>query len=120
MFGSSGWINETTFWFQSEATGYSHLYTINVITAEKKQLTGGKYEIQKAQLSIDKKYFFITTHGNSCSTIYVHFADNLRRVQTIRLVCWDAAKQVYIILHTPSRHLLQQNLLFPDLSRNRF
>lgn len=62
MFGSLGWINETTFWFQSEMTGYSHLYTMNVVTGEKKPLTEGKYEIQKAQLSIDKKYFFITTN----------------------------------------------------------
>lgn len=62
MFGSLGWINETTFWFQSETTGYSHLYTMNVVTGEKKPLTEGKYEIQKAQLSIDKKYFFITTN----------------------------------------------------------
>lgn len=59
-FGRIGWINETTFWFQSEATGYSHLYTYNMITGEKKALTTGKYEVQQAQLSLDKKYFYIT------------------------------------------------------------
>lgn len=59
---STGWINETTFWYQSEATGYSHLYTVNVTTGEKKALTSGKYEVQKAQLSEDKKYFYITTN----------------------------------------------------------
>ena len=62
IFGSIGWIDENTLWFQSEATGYSHLYTINVVSAEKKALTGGNYEIQRAQLSNDKKYFFITTN----------------------------------------------------------
>jgi dipeptidyl aminopeptidase/acylaminoacyl peptidase len=61
-FGRSGWINENTFWYQSEVTGYSHIYTVNVATGEKKPLTSGNYEIQQAQLSIDKKYFFITTN----------------------------------------------------------
>ena len=62
IFGSLGWINENTFWFQSEATGYSHLYTVNVISGKKKALTEGNYEIQRAQLSKDKNYFYITTN----------------------------------------------------------
>jgi len=59
---NTGWINETNFWFQSEVTGYSHLYTINVESGEKKALTSGKYEVQQAELSKDKKYFYITTN----------------------------------------------------------
>jgi dipeptidyl aminopeptidase/acylaminoacyl peptidase len=59
---NTGWINETDFWFQSEATGYSHLYRVNIETGEKKALTSGKYEVQQAQLSKDKKYFYITTN----------------------------------------------------------
>jgi dipeptidyl aminopeptidase/acylaminoacyl peptidase len=58
----TGWIDENTFWYQSETTGYSHLYTINVTTGEKKALTSGKFEVQQADLSNDKKYFFITTN----------------------------------------------------------
>ncbi|MEP6747192.1 MAG: alpha/beta fold hydrolase [Bacteroidota bacterium] len=63
-FGGSntGWIDENTYWFQSEVTGYTHLYTINVTTGEKKALTSGKFEVQEAHLSNDKKYFFITTN----------------------------------------------------------
>lgn len=61
-FARTGWINENTFWFQSEATGYSHLYTINVGNGEKKALTSGSYEVQQAQLSLDKKSFYITTN----------------------------------------------------------
>ena len=57
-----GWINENTVWFQSEATGYSHLYTINIQTNERKALTSGKYEAQQAQLSNDKKFFYIITN----------------------------------------------------------
>lgn len=61
-FGRVGWISENIFWFQSEASGYSHLYTINVQTGERKALTAGNYEVQQAQLSLDKKYFYITTN----------------------------------------------------------
>jgi len=62
FFGGTGWIDESTFWFQSEATGYSHLYSINVISTVKKALTEGKYEVQRAQLSKDKKTFYLTTN----------------------------------------------------------
>lgn len=61
-FGRIGWINETTIWFQSEKTGYSHLYTVDVTNGQKVALTSGNYEVQQAQLSLDKKYFFITTN----------------------------------------------------------
>ncbi len=61
--GSLGWINNNIFYFQSEATGYSHLYTANVNTGEKKQLTSGKYEVQTLRLSNDKKTFYFT--GNA-------------------------------------------------------
>ena len=57
-----GWIDENRFWFQSESSGYSHLYVINVNTKQKQALTSGKYEVQQAQLSIDKKYFYISTN----------------------------------------------------------
>jgi dipeptidyl aminopeptidase/acylaminoacyl peptidase len=59
---NSGWINDQTFWFQSESSGYSHLYTINVTTKEKKALTRGNYEVLNAQLSKDKKYFYLSTN----------------------------------------------------------
>lgn len=59
---NSGWIDENTFWFQSEATGYSHLYKVDVTTGARTALTSGAYEILEASLSRDKKRFFITTN----------------------------------------------------------
>ncbi|MGC4036225.1 MAG: prolyl oligopeptidase family serine peptidase [Chitinophagaceae bacterium] len=59
---NKGWITENDFWFQSEVTGYSHLYSINVQTTERKTITTGKYEVQQSQLSADKKYFYIITN----------------------------------------------------------
>jgi len=57
-----GWIDQHTFWYQSEATGYSHLYKADVKTGVKTQLTSGRYEILQAALSRDKKRFYITTN----------------------------------------------------------
>lgn len=58
----NNWLDEQTVWYQSEASGYSHLYSVNIVTGEKKMLTSGKYEIQQASLSNNKKYFYITTN----------------------------------------------------------
>lgn len=56
------WIDNNQFYFQSEATGYAHLYVFNVATGERKQLTSGNWEVQKVQLSKDKKAFYISAN----------------------------------------------------------
>lgn len=63
IFGfNTGWIDDENFWYQSEATGYAHLYCINVKTMNKRTLTSGKYEVQKVKLSDDKRCFYLTTN----------------------------------------------------------
>ena len=56
------WINNDIFYFQSEASGYSHLYTYNISTSAKTQLTQGKYEIQDVVLSKTKQFFYLLTN----------------------------------------------------------
>lgn len=65
------WIDNNRFYYQSEATGYSHLYVYNVATGDKKQLTSGKWEVQRAQLSKDKTTFYIS--GNKEHPGITHF-----------------------------------------------
>ena len=44
--GFHGWLPDNqTIWFQSEESGYSHLYTLNVETGKKTQLTSGNFEV---------------------------------------------------------------------------
>jgi len=57
--GSTGWIDNNRFYYQSEATGYSHLYVTNILTGDKKQLTSGNWEVQSVTLSKDKSTFYI-------------------------------------------------------------
>ena len=43
--GNVGWLNEESIFYQSEETGYSHLYCMNLKLGQKKQLTKGDFEI---------------------------------------------------------------------------
>ena len=59
--GTLGWLKDgQTIYFQSEESGYSHLYTYSVKLKEKRQLTSGKWEVHNVQLSNDGNKFFIT------------------------------------------------------------
>jgi len=61
--GTLGFLADNrTIYFQSEADGYAHLYTIDVETGQKKQLTQGKFEVQQVQLSKNKQHFYLTTN----------------------------------------------------------
>ena len=60
--GTLGFLGDNeTFYFQSEETGYSHLYTYNVKSKKKIQLTKGNWEVRNVILAKDKKSFYLTT-----------------------------------------------------------
>ncbi len=69
--GNIGWVDEATIYFQSEASGYSHLYLANVQTGAKQQLTDGQWEVSNLRLSGDKKHFYFT--GNIKHPGITHF-----------------------------------------------
>lgn len=60
--GRTGWLSNDQFYFQSEASGYSHVYVFDLNTNQKKALTSGKYEVQELILSKTKKQFFLLTN----------------------------------------------------------
>ncbi len=60
--GNVGFIDNHHFYYQSEASGYSHIYIVDVNTAAKKQVTSGKWEVQTLELSNDKKKFYFTAN----------------------------------------------------------
>jgi dipeptidyl aminopeptidase/acylaminoacyl peptidase len=55
--------DDRTVWFLSERDGWMHLYTLDVSAAraEATQRTSGKWEVTAAQLSADRKKFYLTT-----------------------------------------------------------
>ncbi|MEC5166849.1 dipeptidyl aminopeptidase/acylaminoacyl peptidase [Flavobacterium sp. PL11] len=61
--GILGFLSDNeTIYFQSEATGYSHLYTYNLKSKKKAQLTKGNWEVRNVNLANDKKSFYLTTN----------------------------------------------------------
>jgi len=71
--GPLGWLPDNkTLFFQSEETGFSHLYTLDVLTGTKKAITSGNYEIYDLQLSNDKKswYFISNEVDNGIRELY--------------------------------------------------
>jgi dipeptidyl aminopeptidase/acylaminoacyl peptidase len=60
--GPFGWLADNeTIWFRSERDGYFQLYTVPASGGAARALTSGKWEITDADLSRDKKTFFLTT-----------------------------------------------------------
>ena len=70
--GNIGWMKDDyTLWFQSEESGYSHLYCLNTKNGKKKSLTKGNFEVLSAQLSHDKTHFYFSS--NEVSPAEHHF-----------------------------------------------
>lgn len=61
-----GWLPEgERLYFQSEKTGYSHLYTVDVQTGDVRQLTSGDFEVFDPRLSRDGRTWTFTSSEGS-------------------------------------------------------
>jgi dipeptidyl aminopeptidase/acylaminoacyl peptidase len=61
--GTLGWLKDNEhIYFQSEETGYSHLYKYSVKTKKKQQLTSGNWEVHNVQLSNNGSCFYISAN----------------------------------------------------------
>ena len=59
--GVLDWVsNETEFLFQSERSGFSHLYAYNIESGKVRALTSGAYEVREVQKTNDPSCFYIT------------------------------------------------------------
>ena len=64
--GGQGWLADNrTYYFTSERDGFNHLYEMPFEGGEAKQLTSGKFEIDRVTLSHDKSTFYLTTSEGS-------------------------------------------------------
>ncbi len=59
--GTVGWTPDGLFYFQSEATGWSHLYTVDPGTGEVRGLTSGEFEVSDSRLSRDGSTWTFTS-----------------------------------------------------------
>lgn len=92
---SLGWIDADNFWYRSERSGYAHLYRYQVSTRSNQAITSGSFEVQQAQLSNDRKSFYITSnevHPGEQHFYRVRLSDG----QRTRLTKAEGAHQVTI------------------------
>lgn len=61
--GNLGFMpGDEAIWFQSESSGFAHLYQLNLKNGKKKALTTGNYEIYNPRLSKDKSSFYFSSN----------------------------------------------------------
>ncbi|BBM87671.1 S9 family peptidase [Candidatus Uabimicrobium amorphum] len=61
--GNIGFLPDSShLWFQSEKTGYSHLYIYDLQKNTKTQLTSGKFEIYSPKISANGKHWYFTAN----------------------------------------------------------
>ena len=94
--GTLGFLNDDhTIYFQSEASGYSHLYTLDLDSGIKKQLTNGKWEVRDAVLSDDGNTFYLTTNTNHPGNREFHKLD-IATAQMTGILTKDGAHEVVL------------------------
>ncbi|MEO0559694.1 MAG: prolyl oligopeptidase family serine peptidase [Bacteroidota bacterium] len=54
---SGGWMPDGRYWFQSERTGWSHLYAVDVASGDVDALTSGAFEISNPQITPDGRHW---------------------------------------------------------------
>ncbi|HSI78385.1 MAG TPA: prolyl oligopeptidase family serine peptidase, partial [Lunatimonas sp.] len=60
--GTLGWLpDDSQIYFQSEETGFSHLYLLRLSDGSKQALTKGEFEVFDPFISKDKKSWYLTT-----------------------------------------------------------
>ena len=78
--GTLGWLKDAqVIYFQSEESGFSHLYLLDVSTKSKVALTSGNFEVYDARLSKDSSTFFLTTNMIHPGTRSFHVLDILTK-----------------------------------------
>jgi dipeptidyl aminopeptidase/acylaminoacyl peptidase len=83
----AGWVpGSETVWFQSEATGWSHLYTASASGGPPRALTGGRWEVRSVEASADGARFYLHTSEAHFGEhhFYVVGADGSGRTQLTR------------------------------------
>jgi dipeptidyl aminopeptidase/acylaminoacyl peptidase len=64
-FNEFGWLNDgRTLWYQSEESGYAHLYT-KAPNAEAQALTQGRFEVSAPALSADGRWFYVLSNAQA-------------------------------------------------------
>lgn len=94
--GTLGWLRDAqTIYFQSEESGYSHLYTFDLQTNIKIALTSGNYEVHQVTLAKDSNVFYLSTNRYHPGTRSFHKLD-LKKLEIIPILSELGAYEVQL------------------------
>ena len=64
-FNDFGWLNDNkTLWYESEESGFAHLY-VKPVTGPARALTTGRFEVSEPELSADGKWFYVLSNAQA-------------------------------------------------------
>jgi dipeptidyl aminopeptidase/acylaminoacyl peptidase len=64
-FNEFGWLSDNrTLWYESEESGYAHLYT-KALNGEPRPLTHGQFEVSEPLLSEDGRWFYVLSNATA-------------------------------------------------------
>ncbi len=64
-FNEFGWLDDNrTLWYESEESGYAHLYT-KALDGAPRALTHGQFEVSAPQLSADGRWFYVLSNATA-------------------------------------------------------
>ncbi len=94
--GTLGWLPDNkNVYFQSEESGYSHLYTVNIENGRKNALTRGNFEIYQPFISKDKKYWYFSSNQVH-SGVRDFYKMTLKGGKPVRLTQMTGKNDVYL------------------------
>ncbi len=64
-FNEMGWLNDgRTLWFESEESGFAHLYT-KALHGNARAITQGRFEVSEPTLSADGRWFYVLSNAQA-------------------------------------------------------
>ena len=94
---AGGFLPDGRYWFQSERTGWSHLYAVDLTTGTVEALTEGAFEVEEATLTADGRTWVLETSEGDLGQRHVWTMPTTtggfarRRQITEGVGKWDAA-----------------------------
>jgi dipeptidyl aminopeptidase/acylaminoacyl peptidase len=108
-FNEFGWLNDNrTLWYESEESGYAHLYTKS-LDGEPRPLTHGRFEVSAPLLSEDGRWFYVLSNATAPYSYDVYRVPSsggtlarLTRLEGVESIELDrAGKQLLLTYSTP-------------------
>lgn len=103
-FNEFGWLNDNkTLWYESEESGYAHLYT-KPVNGAAHALTQGRFEVYDPELSADGRWFYVRSNAQA------PYAFDVYRVSSgggaLQRVTWLEGVEAFSLQHRGDELLL--------------